>query len=512
MLSSVALMLASSAQAQNPVALIGLDGVEPAVLEAMWAAGELPNLAALAERGAYAPLRTDYQSKSPVVWTSVATGRTPTEHGIEDFVSANTGTQVPVSSTDRRVEALWNIASANDLRVLQLGWWGTWPVEEVNGVALSSRANLEETHFGWPVDTERRVYRWRRIAQQVYGDTFPGDKLAAPDDRLYTWVAVDQHERSDFDLTMVYLHRVDLASHRYYRYFQPVDGALAPETLATLEGDALTFYDAYRAVDRAVGDMVAAMDQNTNVLVVSDHGFTHMDTYHVVHFRLEAVLQHLDLWRGTPQGVDWRRTSFYVHSSPNMRAKKKVRVNLEGREAFGTVAPEEADAMVAELRETLSRVVWKHSGEPVFLFPEKLPHQDCELVVEVDTTDPGDIIELDGRRVPDAVLNIVQHSGTHNGRQPGVLIAAGPDIAQSAELENPYILDIAPTLLHALSLPVADDMTGRVMRELFTGDLATREVVRIPSWEPKGARQGDATPSDADEEMLDALRALSYID
>src|SRR5260370_38396139 len=73
------------APAKVPLVVIGIDGGEWRVLRRMWQDGELPSLRRLADHGSTARLRTAYNA-SPVIWTTIATGVTPAEHGITDFV------------------------------------------------------------------------------------------------------------------------------------------------------------------------------------------------------------------------------------------------------------------------------------------------------------------------------------------------------------------------------------------------------------------------------------------
>ena len=125
-----------------PLIVIGLDGGEWKVIHRLWSEGKLPNLKALAARGVSATLRTAYNS-SPVIWTTIATGVVPTVHGITNFVVATPQGDVPISSDLRKVPALWNMLSRTGRRVAVLGWWGSWPAEEVNGVVYTDRALLD---------------------------------------------------------------------------------------------------------------------------------------------------------------------------------------------------------------------------------------------------------------------------------------------------------------------------------------------------------------------------------
>jgi len=122
------------------IILIGIDGADWKVMLPLVKEGMLPNIASLMERGVSAWCRTFKPAKSPVIWTSIATGVGPEKHGIVDYdvvVDPEKGLVVPVTSNARKVNALWNILSEAGLRVGVVGWWASWPAEEVNGFIIS---------------------------------------------------------------------------------------------------------------------------------------------------------------------------------------------------------------------------------------------------------------------------------------------------------------------------------------------------------------------------------------
>src|SRR6266571_4770555 len=83
------------------VIVIGLDGLEPKIVEAMLAAGELPNLAKLREQGDYSRVQTTYPAQTPVAWSTFATGTNPGGHGIFDFIRRDPKTYLPDLSMNR---------------------------------------------------------------------------------------------------------------------------------------------------------------------------------------------------------------------------------------------------------------------------------------------------------------------------------------------------------------------------------------------------------------------------
>ncbi|KAB2963300.1 MAG: hypothetical protein F9K16_06930, partial [Thermoanaerobaculia bacterium] len=121
------------------VLVLGFDGLDPVAVDRMLARGELPSFARLRGEGAYGRLRSFEPMLSPILWTTIATGRTPDAHGIGHFVALDpaTGQSLPVTSDLRRVRALWEILSENARTTAVVGWWATWPPEAIRGWMVS---------------------------------------------------------------------------------------------------------------------------------------------------------------------------------------------------------------------------------------------------------------------------------------------------------------------------------------------------------------------------------------
>jgi len=161
-LTVIALLLRSCSKVSEPenrVLLIGIDGAEWDILNPMIAKGELPNIAALKAGGSYGALESLELMLSPIIWTSIATGKSPEKHGITWFMvdSQKAGQRIPVTSATRRCKAIWNILSENDRTVGVVGWWATYPAEEVNGFIVSDHLAYQSStrqlshHLSWGV-------------------------------------------------------------------------------------------------------------------------------------------------------------------------------------------------------------------------------------------------------------------------------------------------------------------------------------------------------------------------
>src|SRR6185369_7194563 len=139
--------------ARAPLVVLGLDAGTWDLLDPWIERGLLPNLARLRDGGAHGVLRSTQPSNSPVIWTSIATGKVPEKTGITWFVRFpnGPGKPVPVDRRELKTSTLWNMMGRERIDVAVLGWYVTWPAEHVNGRLLTDLA-----HFGnieasrWP--------------------------------------------------------------------------------------------------------------------------------------------------------------------------------------------------------------------------------------------------------------------------------------------------------------------------------------------------------------------------
>ncbi len=289
------------------VLVIGLDGADWGILTPLLRAGVMPNLARLMRTGSHGDLRTITPILSPLIWTTMATGVGPAEHGILDFmeVDAATGAAVPITGRGRKVPALWNMATAAGLSSVTSGWWATWPAESVDGTMISDRlffllsdavGEVPPGTVVFPASAEapmlamagrveedtgsEAVRALMPVSEQAYRDAVAAGKgMADPVDgfrrivvgtRTYFRAALDAMA-PDTDLTMVYCIGTDEIGHLLAPYLPPPLPGTDP---AFAETARIAVRSYHAAVDRWIGRMVEACPpRECAVLVVSDHGF-----------------------------------------------------------------------------------------------------------------------------------------------------------------------------------------------------------------------------------------------
>src|ERR1700720_3540243 len=135
--------------------LIGWDAADWKVATPLIDEGLMPTLESLINQGVMGNLATLNPVLSPMLWNSIATGMRPDKHGNLGFMEpdAQNGGIRPVSSTSRKVKAVWNILTQMGYRTHVLGWFAGHPAEPINGVSVSdlyphSVAPLEKD---WPL-------------------------------------------------------------------------------------------------------------------------------------------------------------------------------------------------------------------------------------------------------------------------------------------------------------------------------------------------------------------------
>lgn len=424
--SGLALGVAGCTPATEPTAdhvvIFALDAGTWDLLAPYMQRGLLPNLQKIRAAGTTAPLESIQPSSSPVIWTTVATGKTPEKHGINFFVrfpTGEAGKPSPVSRTMRRGKAFWNILGASGFDVAVVGWFVTWPVEEVNGRMVSDRA-----HWGAVDD--------RGIFPPAYLSDLPVptmDEARAALPRFMTY---------DFDPTLVLEDSDDPEARLNYLVFDRFVRAYMRDL----------YY--VRAAERILDD--------------------------------GALPKVLALYL---RGTDDVQHGFWKFMEPQW---------------FTDVTPEQAE----RFGKVIERY-WQWTDEQVGKIMSRYEGKNPFVLV---VSDHGA-----GPAVGQYKINVPEYlhlSGAH--RDTGILMAAGPGVRVGASIAKASVYDVTPTLLYYLGLPVGEDMDGHAIQGLFTPAFATRGVETRPTYDEAGDVPQEHVSSPVDDQALDHLRSLGYID
>ena len=285
---------------KRKVLLIGWDAADWKIINALVDQGRMPHTAALIERGVMGNLATLHPVLSPMLWTSIATGKRPFKHGVLGFSepTPDGGGVQPVSQWSRKTKALWNILNQEGYRSHVIGWWPSHPVEPINGVMVS---NHYHTAFGppeepWPLApgmihpqraeaplAELRLNPNELVPEQVLFFVPKALEIDQDKDRRLgsvmkvlaecssvhaaaTWAM----ENEPWDFMGVYYDAIDHFCHGFMKYHPPQRGFIADRDFELYSGVVEAGYCFH---DMMLGAMLTLAPHDVTVIICSDHGF-----------------------------------------------------------------------------------------------------------------------------------------------------------------------------------------------------------------------------------------------
>ena len=316
--------MTTSASGRKKVLLIGWDSADWKVITPLLEQGRMPNLAGLIERGVMGNLATLQPILSPMLWTSIATGKRPFKHGILGFTepTPDGGAVQPVSQYSRTTKALWNILNQEGYRSGVVGWWPSHPVEPIEGVMVSNHYQraIGPPDQPWPMPPGTvHPERLRDILAEL---RFNPNELAIEevlpfvprateidqekDPRLGTVMKVlaecaSVHNAATWlmanepwDFFAVYYDGIDHFSHAFMRYHPPRLEWIPERDFELYSGVVAAGYEFH---DMMLGTKLNLIDENTTVVLCSDHGFQpdHLRPRHIPHEPAGPAVEHRDL-------------------------------------------------------------------------------------------------------------------------------------------------------------------------------------------------------------------------
>ena len=323
------------------ILLIGWDAADWKVIHPLMDAGKMPNMRRLVENGATGQIATLHPPLSPMLWTSIATGKRPFKHGIHGFIEPTPdGRGVrPVTNLSRKSKALWNILNQNDLRSVVIGWWPSQPAEPINGVMVSDRYHRAcgPLEAGWPLpahavhppEMAEALAELRMHPDQLVPDLVePFIPLAREidqdkDHRLATCMrtlaecmsiqsaAAWLMDNQPWDFFAVYYDAIDHFSHGFMRYHPPRQSWIGRRDFELYHN---VVSMAYQFHDQMLGALLNKAGADTTVVLVSDHGF------HPDHLRPASI-------PNIPAGpaVEHRELGILVMHGPGIRNGESLR-------------------------------------------------------------------------------------------------------------------------------------------------------------------------------------------
>jgi predicted AlkP superfamily phosphohydrolase/phosphomutase len=536
------------------LAFVGLDGATFRVLDPVIAAGAMPSLASLTECGSGAVLRSTVPTYTPPAWVSMVTGVNPGKHGIIGFF-ASSPQEKPVIAHSGLIRALpmWKYLNESGIRVGVFNVPMSYPPSLVDGFMVSGGLAA-----GWTVPEMPNFAsddNIGRLVSELADNRYPVDTVVSYEN---DWTSPTQAARIeaiqkmrrrvlhrllqeiDTDVVFAVFEGPDRLQHLHYQYIVDCSDWYEHSEAIQMRERAFSYF---HELDRAIGDLVDWVGADGHVFVVSDHGFGPWEKTVNLNLllqdwgylqlpavsrltRLRAVagpvqrsarrllprrlLQAAKV--GVNRGIVWEKTRAFASHV----AEQGIHVNAARDLPHGILRAEQAARVTDELVQRLTECIDPADGKPLVdevvrrehavigPFAERAPHlfPFCrDQRYELSDTLAARSFITDHRDRP---------WGYHH--KDGVFIAAGPEIRQESFADGLDIVDVLPTALHLMGLPVPQHMDGRVVTEILRGEAASRKVAsnRVISLdEPE-----TAYPFSPQEERVieESLRGLGYLE
>ncbi len=541
--------------------VIGIDGASWNVLNLMMTAGAMPNLKGLVNTGISGSLRSTIPPTSPPAWTSFMTGKNPGKHGIFSWWEALNLQFDPVSALNIHGKTLWQLLGEYGKRVGVFNVPMTYPLPSypISGFFITGLLTPSvESEFTYPASLRDELLSltgdyiidipWLEYEHRPNGRQALMKDLAAELEQKEK-ITLALLERYETDFFMVVFAGADRISHCLWQYI-----GLEPVIRLDAEGQEIQgmIHAYYRQLDSILGRILKHAGPDTSMLVISDHGFGPIRKEIYINrwladqgflasasnprsARARTALRTLarrlgitkDRWRQVmgPRAtkaaqdllnsvrIDWSRTRAYSNGV------NTVQINLKGREPCGIVnAGGEYQEVRSQVMERLAELRDPETGRRVF-----------KAIIAREEASAGPNVH----RAPDILLlmaddgyaayecdvdvdHVFEAPGWRNGEHTldGVLAAAGRYIKKGSTIVGATIMDLAPTILYRMGLPIPDDMDGRILTDLFADEflgantpLTARTLEHTADGDLSlGERAGDG------EAILERLRGLGYID
>jgi predicted AlkP superfamily phosphohydrolase/phosphomutase len=545
--------------------VIGLDGVPLDLIQKWSEAGELPVLARFFENGAFGPLRSTTPPTSAAAWSSFVTGKNPGQTGVYDFLyrEGDSYNFSPANGHHRDGQSLWQILSAAGKRVGVVNVPLSYPAEPVNGFMITGwMTPYRAQDFAYPShiidDLEAAVGPYQIYPLKTFSERNPEAYFAASHRLLEmrSEAALYLMEKHPWDLFMTVFFDTDRILHQAWHYLDPDH----PWHDGKRPGDhSRPIRRYFRQLDASIGRLIEQAGDDTLVMIMSDHGMGSAHNMIVLNnwlmetgwlqlkerpvtrlkrglfgkgFTLKNIHQFVDRL-GLAKQAEYRSLysvdailkqlflSFYDVDWPGSRAYSFGRhvgplyLNVKGREPEGIVKPgrdyervrDELAAQARQLRDPrtgrrlVGQVLYReevYSGDHLEEAPDLIliPRDERDIFFGLSDFGSNEIVQP-----------MYRYSGMH--RDHGLLLMMGPQVKPAAHFADAAIIDLAPTILAAMGVPIPQDMDGRTLGEALLGEAAFPTVTRPASVNGQSKAAG-YSPEEA-RQIERRLRSMGYL-
>ena len=513
------------------VMVIGLDGATFNLIKPWVKEGKLPTFKKLMQKGVYGNLKSTIPWATIPAWPSFATGCNPGKHGFYDFFKEKK------DSYDLTVElqpskaikqpTLWEILSRFKRKVAVINVPSTYPPTKINGYMVTGMFTPPKAKFTYPPEFEgeirKKIGRYNVFFSSLSSknpESLLEDLMDTLDQRVrlvkYLW-----DEKSP-DFLMMVDNGTDRAEHELWKFIDPTNPLYNQKDVEKYGNPLLEYY---QYVDQKLQEILNLLDEETILIIMSDHGqgslrkFVNLNLFlieegfmviknkmfsklkfflfnhgltpsNLYKFLKKAGIERLATDRVSPakrlsilnrfffstSDIEWSKTKAFASGVTGA-----ITINVKGRQPMGIVNPSEYENVREEIIDKLSELKDPETGDYVVRRVYKReeiydgPYLNQAPDIVATPNDHYEFFGMHGFSFNKVIDYTFANSGEHTLN--GIFIAVGEGIKKGVEIEGANIIDLAPTILHIMDLPIPTHMDGKVLKEIFEedGDLGKKK-------------------------------------
>ncbi len=558
------------------ILVIGIDGATFNIINKLIEKNKLKNFQMLLKKGSSATLLSTIPDLSPIAWTTFATGKNAAKHGIYGFVAPKQNSYEVnfINANFRRAEPFWSMLSRNGKKVCIINMPISYPPDMVNGYFISGMDTPStQGPYTYPPELKEEIeqlvpdymieYPILGAINSQTGINVLKNLEVMEDNRAQLCRCL--MKKLDWTLFFSVFIATDRIQHFFWHYLEKTHPRYNEQEAKVFRN---AIYNIYQKMDAIIGSLLAEIDNETTVIIMSDHGFGPFDDT-VPYLNLNdwlidngllnlkkrvvrrLIIHMLIIARSAMRkllpakiktglknsffkskqwlqsylyfaDIDWSWTKAYATWDECM--SRCIRINLKGREPHGTVNPgAEYESLRKELIQKISSLKHPLTGDKIVervfkredLFHGEYLEEAPDLIVFWNDDAYFSSNKLQPRSKPIKVrkpkfrLSNIQRSGEH--RREGIFIISGPNIKKSLKINSVNIEDIAPTILYLLKQPIPEDMDGRVLTEVIEEPFLDENPVKKTKAERMEKGKPKSYSEEDEEEIKKRLRDLGYI-
>ncbi len=429
--------------------VLSIDGVPYSFVQEAFQKGQMPHFQRLIRQGSLMKMNSVLPVISSVAWATFSTGVNPAKHGIFGFTDRDPELHpIVVTSSRLRAQSLWRRLNERQKRVIAINVPGTYPPDSIEGILIGDFLSPTVEKATYPaslvpllkslnylVDAEPWLAHRDQTAflAEIFQALSARGKLAF---RLL--------EEQEWDFFMLHIMETDRMNHFFW---DAKDDTLHPRHR--------DFCEFYTRVDELIGQVADTLDDDTQLMILSDHGFCDI-RYEVDLNRYLTELGYLRFKKAAQSLSDLDPSSVAYSLTPG-----RIYLNLKGRETRGSVDPQDAPQLLDKLKDALYELKGPESGDPVIqrvytraeIYQGPLLSQAAELIAH-----PQNGYDLKASIGNEGLFQRTARTGMHTYEEALVYVR-GHKLHEMAN-KQPSILDVTPTIFALLGMQIPQEFEG----------------------------------------------------